>query len=161
MSDVQRVFAETKKAFGAVDVLVNNAGVYEFAPLDAITEEQFHRLFNTNVLGLILASQEAAETVWDPGSEDHQYRIGGHQSALPDSAVYTGTKGAVDSVTQMLARSWDRKGFGSTRSIRAWWKPRARNWPDSSDRNSRKGLSRRLRSAESGKQATSRRLQSF
>src|SRR3981081_951020 len=57
-SDVQRIFAETKKAFGTLDVLVNNAGVYEFAALGEITEEQFHRQFNTNVLGLILATQE-------------------------------------------------------------------------------------------------------
>src|SRR3984893_16335100 len=60
-ADVQRIFAETKKAFGRLDVLVNNAGVYEFAALDEITEEQFHRLFNTNVLGLILATREAAK----------------------------------------------------------------------------------------------------
>src|SRR6266849_2994341 len=55
--DVQRLFAETKKAFGQLDVLVNNAGVYEFAPLDQITEEQFHRQFGTNVLGLILTTK--------------------------------------------------------------------------------------------------------
>ena len=59
-SDVQRLFAETKRAFGKLDVLVNNAGVYEFAALGEITEEQFHRLFNTNVLGLLLATQEAS-----------------------------------------------------------------------------------------------------
>src|SRR2546422_1858766 len=60
-SDVQRIFAETKKAFGRLDVLVNNAGVYQFAALEDITEEQFHRQFDTNVLGLILATQEAAK----------------------------------------------------------------------------------------------------
>src|SRR5579864_5917073 len=59
--DVQRLFAETKKAFGKLDVLVNNAGVYEFLPLGEITEHHFHRLFNTNVLGLLLASQEASK----------------------------------------------------------------------------------------------------
>src|SRR5580693_1907358 len=57
-ADVKRLFAETKKAFGTLDVLVNNAGVYQFAALEEITEEQFHRQFNTNVLGLILATQE-------------------------------------------------------------------------------------------------------
>lgn len=60
--DVRRMFAETKKAFGKVDILVNNAGVYQFAPLEEITEEQFHTQFNINVLGLILATQEAARS---------------------------------------------------------------------------------------------------
>src|SRR6266478_1240203 len=60
-ADVQRLFKETKKAFGALDVLVNNAGVYQFQPLEAATEEEFHREFNTNVLGLILATQEAVK----------------------------------------------------------------------------------------------------
>src|SRR5260221_4938577 len=59
-ADIQRLFAETKKAFGRVDILVNNAGVYAFAPLEEVTESEFHRQFNTNVLGLILATQEAA-----------------------------------------------------------------------------------------------------
>ena len=58
-ADVQRLFAETKEAFGALDVLVNNAGVYEFEPLEAVTEDEFHREFNTNVLGTILTTQEA------------------------------------------------------------------------------------------------------
>src|SRR6266478_2205514 len=60
-ADVTRLFAETKKAFGRLDILVNNAGIYEFLPLEAITEEHFHKQFNLNVLGLILASQKAAE----------------------------------------------------------------------------------------------------
>jgi 3-oxoacyl-[acyl-carrier protein] reductase len=60
-SDVQRIFAETKKVFGRLYVLVNNAGVYQFAPLQEITEEQFHRGFNINVLGLLLAAQEAVK----------------------------------------------------------------------------------------------------
>src|SRR5882724_9996921 len=60
-SDVRRIFAETKKAFGRLDVLVNNAAVYQFAPLGEITEDHFHRQFNLNVLGLILSSQEAVK----------------------------------------------------------------------------------------------------
>src|ERR1700687_3250589 len=60
-ADVQRLFAETKKDFGKLDILVNNAGVYQFAPLAEFTEEQFHQMFNTNVLGLLLATQEAAK----------------------------------------------------------------------------------------------------
>src|SRR3954447_7631512 len=57
-ADVRRLFAETKKAFGRLDVLVNNAGVYEFKPLEEITAEHFHKQFNLNVLGLLLATQE-------------------------------------------------------------------------------------------------------
>src|SRR3954453_3033246 len=58
-TDIERLFAATKKAFGQLDVLVKNAGVYRFGPLEAVTEEEFHRQFNTNVLGLIMATREA------------------------------------------------------------------------------------------------------
>ncbi len=103
-ADVKRLFSETKKAFGRLDVLVNNAGVYQFAPLGEITEEQFHRQFNTNVLGLILASQEAAKLFDDEGGSI--VNIGSTISQLtpPDTAVYTATKGAVDAVTHVLAK---------------------------------------------------------
>jgi len=103
-SDVQRLFAETKRAFGKLDVLVNNAGVYQFAALGEITEEQFHRLFNTNVLGLILASQEAAKLFGPEGGSI--IKIGSTASRLtpPMTAVYTATKGAVDAVTHVLAK---------------------------------------------------------
>jgi 3-oxoacyl-[acyl-carrier protein] reductase len=102
--DVQRVFAETKKAFGQLDVLVNNAGVYQFAALDEITEEQFHRQFNTNVLGLLLATQEAAKHFGSEGGS--VIKIGSTASSLnpPTTAVYTATKGAVDAVTHVLAK---------------------------------------------------------
>jgi 3-oxoacyl-[acyl-carrier protein] reductase len=104
LADVQRLFAETKKAFGRLDVLVNNAGVYQFAPLGEITEEQFHRQFNTNVLGLILATQEAAKLFGSEGGSI--INIGSTASSLtpPTTAVYTATKGAVDAVTHVLAK---------------------------------------------------------
>ena len=60
-SEVERLFLETKKAFGALDILVNNAGIYEFSALDGVTDEHFHRQFDLNVLGLLTASQEAAK----------------------------------------------------------------------------------------------------
>jgi 3-oxoacyl-[acyl-carrier protein] reductase len=103
-SDVQRLFAETKRAFGKLDVLVNNAGVYEFAALGEITEEQFHRLFNTNVLGLLLATQEALRLFGPEGGS--VINIGSTASSLtpPTTAVYTATKGAVDAVTHVLAK---------------------------------------------------------
>jgi 3-oxoacyl-[acyl-carrier protein] reductase len=107
-ADVQRLFAEAKKAFGRVDVLVNNAGVYEFAPLGDVTEKQFHRLFDTNVLGLILATQEAAKHFADGGSV---INIGSVVSTVtpPASTVYTATKGAVDAVTRVLAKELGSK----------------------------------------------------
>ena len=103
-SDVQRLFAETKNKFGRLDVLVNNAGVYGFAPLADITEEQFHRMFNTNVLGLILATQEAAKQFGPEGGSI--INIGSTASRItpPTTAVYTATKGAVDAVTHVLAK---------------------------------------------------------
>jgi 3-oxoacyl-[acyl-carrier protein] reductase len=104
LPDVQRLFAETKKAFGRLDVLVNNAGVYQFAALGEITEEQFHRQFNTNVLGLILATQEAAKLFGSDGGSI--INIGSTASSLtpPTTAVYTASKGAVDAVTHVLAK---------------------------------------------------------
>ncbi len=103
-ADVTRIFAESNKAFGRLDVLVNNAGVYEMAPIDAITEESFHRQFNTNVLGLLLATKEAVKYFGDNGGS--VINIGSVVSRItpPASAIYTGTKGAVDAITGVLSR---------------------------------------------------------
>ncbi len=102
-ADVQRLFAETKKAFGKVDVLVNNAGVYRFGPIEDITEEQFHEMFNTNVLGLLMATKEAAKNF--NGGGGSIINIGSAVTEIfpPSTSVYTATKGAVDAVTQVLA----------------------------------------------------------
>lgn len=102
-AEVKRLFTETTKAFGQVDILVNNAGIYQFAPLDEITEEQFHRMFNTNVLGLLLATREAAKHF--NGGGGSVINVGSAVTELhpPTSAVYTATKGAVDAVTRVLA----------------------------------------------------------
>lgn len=103
-ADVERLFAETKKAYGKVDILVNNAGVYQFTPLDDITEETFHRQFNTNVLGLLLSTQAAARLIGPEGGSI--INIGSVVSSIapPASTVYTATKGAVDAVTHVLAK---------------------------------------------------------
>ncbi len=103
-SDVQRLFAETKRAFGKLGVLVNNAGVYQFAPLGEITEDQFHRQFNTNVLGLLLATQEAAKLFGPEGGSVINIGSTASQITPPTTAVYTATKGAVDAVTHVLAK---------------------------------------------------------
>jgi len=102
--DVQRLFAETKRAFGKLDVLVNNAGIYEFGPLGEITEDHFHRQFNTNVLGLILATQQAARLFGPDGGS--VINIGSTASSItpPTTAVYSATKGAVDAITHVLAK---------------------------------------------------------
>ena len=91
------------KNYGRLDVLVNNSGVYEFAPIEAITEDHFHRIFNTNVLGALLTTQAAVKHLGEGGSI---INIGSAASRLtpPSSAVYTGTKGAIDAITGVLAR---------------------------------------------------------
>jgi 3-oxoacyl-[acyl-carrier protein] reductase len=103
-ADVQNLFKETKKAFGVVDILVNNAGVYNFAPIEAVTEEEFHRIFDINVLGLILTTREAVKYFNPAGGS--VINIGSVVSTKtpPMSVVYTATKGAVDAVTGVLAR---------------------------------------------------------
>jgi len=103
-ADVQRLFKETKKTFGSLDVLVNNAGVYKFEPLEAVTEEEFHRQFNTNVLGLLLATREAVKYFGTQGGS--VINIGSVASRLtpPISSVYSATKGAVDAVTAVLSK---------------------------------------------------------
>lgn len=103
-ADVKRLFAETKKAFGAFDVLVNNAGVFEFEPLEAVTEAEFHREFNTNVLGTILAIQEAANHFGPGGGSVINISSVASANAVPNSVVYSATKSAVDSVTRVLAQ---------------------------------------------------------
>jgi 3-oxoacyl-[acyl-carrier protein] reductase len=109
--EVQRLFAETKRAFGRLDVLVNNAGVYQFTALSEITEDQFHRLFNTNVLGLILATQEAAKLFGPEGGSIINIGSTVSSTAPPASAVYTATKAAVDAVTHVLAKELGPKGI--------------------------------------------------
>ena len=103
-ADVARLFAEAKKAFGRVDILVNNAGVYEFSPLEAVTAEQFHRLFDLNVLGLLFASQEAVKHFGAAGGNIINISSVVATSAPPTASVYSATKAAVDAVTRSLAK---------------------------------------------------------
>jgi 3-oxoacyl-[acyl-carrier protein] reductase len=103
-ADVRRLFAEAKKAFGRLDVLVNNAGIYEFAPLEEVTAEHFHKHFDLNVLGLILATQEAARHFGPDGGSVINISSVASTSAPPTASVYSATKAAVDAVTKSLAK---------------------------------------------------------
>jgi 3-oxoacyl-[acyl-carrier protein] reductase len=110
-ADVERLFAATKKAFGQLDILVNNAGVYRFEPLEAVTEDEFHRQFNTNVLGLILATQEAAKYFGPEGGSVINISSLASSATPPMSVVYSATKGAVDAITGVLANELGPKGI--------------------------------------------------
>jgi len=103
-TDVERLFAAAEKAFGKIDILVNNAGVYEFLPLEEISEQHFHRHFDTNVLGMLLVTQEAVKHFNVVGGSI--INIGSLSSSLtpPAAVVYNATKGAVDAITQTLAK---------------------------------------------------------
>lgn len=103
-TDVERLFAETKKAFGRVDILVNNAGVYEFLPLENVTEEHFHKHFDVNVLGPILAIQEATKYFGPEGGSVINISSSASMSAPPVASVYSATKAALDTVTKSLAK---------------------------------------------------------
>jgi len=90
-ADVQRLFKETKKTFGSLDVLVNNGGVYKFEPLEAVTEEEFHRQFNTNVLGLLLATREAVKYFGTQGGSVINIGSVARRLTPPTSSVYSAT----------------------------------------------------------------------
>ncbi|WP_153799779.1 SDR family NAD(P)-dependent oxidoreductase [Foetidibacter luteolus] len=109
--DVERLFAETEAAFGNVNVLVNNAGVYQFGTLEQITEDEFHRQFNINVLGLLLATQGAVKRFGDNGGSVINIGSTATRITPPGSSVYTGTKGAVDSITQVLSKELGPKNI--------------------------------------------------
>jgi len=102
--DIERLFGETKKIFKRLDVLVNNAGVYEFLPLEQITEDHFHKQFNVNVLGLILMTQEAVKQFGAAGGSIINISSVVSTSAPAGGSVYSATKGAVDTFTKSMAK---------------------------------------------------------
>lgn len=103
-ADIQRLFAETKKAFGNLDILVNNAAVYEFAPIEQVTAELFHKMFDLNVLGLLLTTQEAVKHFGSAGGSIINISSIAATLAPPNTSVYSATKAAVDAVTRSLAQ---------------------------------------------------------
>ena len=152
-ADVKRLFAETKRAFGSLDVLVNNAGVFQFEPLEAVTEDEFHREFNTNVLGPILTIAGGGEALRARRRERDQRQLRCEPSPTPMSVVYSATKSALDSITRVLAmelgprkirvnsiapggvetegRPSHRVSSAATSKSRWWRRPR---WDDSGSR---------------------------
>jgi len=102
-ADIRRLFTEATKAFSRLDILVNNAGIYEFAPLESVTAEHFHKQFDLNVLGLILASQEAVKHFGEDGGSIINISSVAATARLPAASVYSGTKAAVEAVTRSLA----------------------------------------------------------
>ena len=102
--EIEKLFTETAKAFGKLDILVNNAGVYEFSPIESVTEDSFRKHFDLNVLGVLLASKEAAKHFGPEGGSIINISSAVSTFTPPNTSVYTGTKGAVDAVTRTLAK---------------------------------------------------------
>ncbi|MBX9745808.1 MAG: glucose 1-dehydrogenase [Hyphomonadaceae bacterium] len=103
LGDVERLFAVSKETFGRIDVVVNNAGVFAFQPLDQVTEAEFHRQFNINVLGSLLVAQQAAKHIGADGGAIVNLSSVVSESPLAGSSIYSATKGAVDTLSQALA----------------------------------------------------------
>jgi 3-oxoacyl-[acyl-carrier protein] reductase len=102
--EVKELFTETKKALGAPEVLVNNAGVFKFGPVQDITEAEFHRHFDLNVLGPILAIQEALKHFPPEGGSIVNISSIASETPVPNSSLYAATKGAIDTLTSALAK---------------------------------------------------------
>src|ERR1051325_954180 len=110
-AEIPRLFEEAKAAFGRVDVLVNNAGVYEFAPIEAVTEALYRKQFDLNVLGVLLASKEAAAAFDGTGGSIVNVSSVVSTLAPPNTAVYSASKAAVDAITRSLAKELGARGI--------------------------------------------------
>ena len=103
-ADVEKLFAEAEKAFGKIDIVVNNAGVYEFMPLEEVSEQQFHRMFDTNVLGILLVTQEGLKHFNANGGSIINISSLASSLTPPTGVIYNATKAAVDAITRTLAK---------------------------------------------------------
>lgn len=110
-ADVARLFEETKKTFGALHILVNNAGVFKFAPLSELDEQEFHRQFNINVLGTLLSTREALKLFGPKGGSVINISSAITLQPMANSSIYSGTKGAVDTITVGLSRELAAKNI--------------------------------------------------
>jgi len=103
-TNIERLFSEAKRSFDRLDILVNNAGTYEFAPLESVTEQHFHKHFDLNVLGLLLATKEAVKHMGPEGGSVINVSSAASSMRMPNSAVYTASKAAVEAITGVLAK---------------------------------------------------------
>jgi 3-oxoacyl-[acyl-carrier protein] reductase len=110
-ADVERLFSEATARFGRVDIVVNNAGIYEFAPIEQVTEDHFHRQFDLNVLGPLLTAREAVKYFGAEGGSIVNISSVASTAAPPTASVYSGTKAAVDAVTRSLAKELGPRGI--------------------------------------------------
>ena len=152
-----RLLAETRRAFGPLDVLVNNAGVYTPMPLEAVTEAEFHREFDTNVLGPLLVTREALEHFGPGGGSVINIGSAASRTCPPGYSIYSATKGALDAITGVLAKELAPRKMrvnsvnpGATLS-EAPGRPSCTAW----GARSRSNWSPRRRSAASGRRRTS------
>ena len=102
-ADVKRLFAETKRTYDRLDILVNNAAVYAFAPIEAVTEAELQRQFGVNVFGPVLTIQEAVKHFGERGGSVVNVSTVASQERMPASVVYAASKSALDSVTRVLS----------------------------------------------------------
>lgn len=110
-ANVERLFAEAKDRLGPADILVNNAGVYRFSKIEDVTEEEYRRQFDTNVLGVLLATQAAVAQFGERGGSVINVSSAITRLTSPESAIYTGTKGALDVITRVLAKELGPRGI--------------------------------------------------
>jgi len=103
-TDIERLFSAARRSFDRLDILVNNAGTYEFAPLESVTEQHFHKHFDLNVLGLLLATKEAVKHMGPEGGSIINIGSVASSMRMPNSAVYAASKAAVDAITGVLAK---------------------------------------------------------
>ncbi len=108
-ADVKRLFEETENAFGRLDILVNNAGIFKFEPLESVTEDSFHALFNMNVLGNLLSTQYAVKLFGNGGGSIINISSTRSQNPTPGLVVYSAAKAAIDNMTTLLSKELGRK----------------------------------------------------
>jgi 3-oxoacyl-[acyl-carrier protein] reductase len=154
-ADITRLFTEAKEAFGRLDVLVNNAGVYKFLPLDQSESEEFHRQFNINVLGTILAAREATRYFGPEGGSIINLSSVASRAAIPNSVIYSATKGAVDAVTRVLAAELGPRKIRVNALAPGMVETEGTTWPASSAANFTKRQKRQRHWAASASRTTS------